>query len=323
VTGRRARWLGALLGFALAAAACERRTVTPARAVARETRRMPAVPGGLPSFGHVFIIVEENANYTDVIGDTSMPYLNGLAQQYGLATQYYGNAHPSIGNYFMLTVGDTVTNDDGFSDMVDADNVLRALGAAGKTWKSYAEDLPAVGHTGPGPGTGRYARKHNVFALLTDVVHDSAQARHLVPFTQLATDLAANALPHYAFIVPNLCNDAHDCPLRTADLWLQDNIDPLVRSATFQLDGLLIIVFDESRADNTHGGGRIACVIVSPKAKRGYQSTTFYQQQSVLRLSLKALGVTRYPNAAATAPDMDEFFERPTPKTKRRVAAAR
>jgi len=260
-------------------------------------------------FGHVFIVVEENANYSDVIGDSSMPYLNDLARQYSLATQYYGNAHPSIGNYFMMTVGDTVTNGDDYGRVVSEDNVVRRLVAAGRTWKSYAEDLPRIGYTGR--RSGRYARKHNVLALLSDVATDPTQARHLVPFSQFATDLAGRALPDYVFIVPNVCNDAHDCPLRTADDWLKRNIDPLVRSETFRRDGLLIIVFDESRAESRHGGGRIPCVIVSPKAKRGYQSTTLYQHQSLLRLSLRALGVTTFPNAAAAAPDMDEFFEPP------------
>jgi phosphatidylinositol-3-phosphatase len=129
-----------------------------------------------------------------------------------------------------------------------------------------------------------------------------------VPFTQFPTDLANGALPNYSFIVPNLCDDAHDCALSTADSWLQTNIDPLIKSATFQQDGLLIILFDESEGDHTNGGGRIAWVVVSPKAKRAYQSSTFYQHQSTLRLSLQALGVTAFPNGAASAPDMDEFF---------------
>ena len=109
-------------------------------------------------------------------------------------------------------------------------------------------------------------------------------------------------------IVPNLCNDAHDCSLATADAWLQSNIDPLIKSALFQQDGLLIITFDESGGDNTNGGGRIVWVAVSPKAKQGYQSATLYQHQSTLRLILKGLGVTAFPGAAASAPDMSEFF---------------
>src|SRR6059036_4211136 len=157
-----------------------------------------------------------------------MPYLNGLAQQYGLATQYYANTHPSIGNYFELATGQIISNNDSYSQIVTVDNIVRELRAAGKTWKSYGEDLPSVGYTGP--DVGNYARKHNVFALLSDVVNDSSQRNRLVPFTQFATDLANGTLPDFSNIVPNLCNDAHDCPLGTADTWLGNNIAPLLAS---------------------------------------------------------------------------------------------
>jgi len=262
--------------------------------------------GRIPQAGHVFIVTEENHDYSAAIGSASMPYLNGLAQQYGLATRYYANTHPSIGNYFMLATGQIITNDDSYSTIVTADNVVRRLVAAGKTWKSYAEDLPSVGYTGG--DAGNYARKHNVFALLSDVANDTAQRKNLVPFTQFATDLANGTLPHYSNIVPNLCNDAHDCPLTTADDWLRTNIAPLLASTAFQRDGLLVIVFDEAGSDNTNGGGRIAWVVVSPKARRGYQSTRLYQHQSTLRLTLDALGITSFPGAGATAPAMGEFF---------------
>jgi uncharacterized protein YjdB len=292
VTGRAA-------GSATITATSEGKTGTSAVAVTAPN------PGGA-RFNHVFIVVEENTDYADVIGNSSMPYLNSLAQQYGLATQYYANTHPSIGNYFMLATGQIVTNNDSYSSIVSVDNVVRALLAAGKTWKSYAEDLPSVGFTGA--SSGNYARKHNVFALLSDVVNDPVQVNNLVPFTQFSTDLAGGTLPDYSNIVPNQCNDAHDCPLSTADLWLKTNIDPLIQSAQFQRDGLLLILFDEAGGDNANGGGRVAWVAVSGKSKPGYQSTQRYQHQSALRLSLKVLGVTSFPNAAATAPDMDEFF---------------
>ena len=267
----------------------------------------PAPPGvGIPQAGHVFILTEENHDYADVIDRASMPYLDSLARQYGLATEYYANTHPSIGNYFMLATGQIITNDDSYSTIVTVDNVVRRLRAAGKTWKSYAEDIPSVGYTGA--DVGGYARKHNTFALLSDVANDSTERRNLVPFTQFATDLANGTLPDYSNIVPNLCNDAHDCPLATADTWLRTHIAPLLASATFQQDGLLVITFDESDSDNAHGGGRIAWVVVSPKAKRGYQSTALYQHQSTLRLTLEALGITQFPGAAAAAPAMSEFF---------------
>ena len=263
-------------------------------------------PSAGATFGHVFIVTEENTNYSSVIGSSSMPYLNGLAQQYGLATQYYANTHPSIGNYFELSTGQIISNNDGFSTVQNVPNVVRSLLAAGKTWKSYAESIPNACYLGG--DTGNYARKHNIFPLLSDVANDPVQACNNVPFTQFATDLANGTLPHFSNIVPNLCNDAHDCSLSTADTWLKNNIDPLIKSAMFQQDGLLIIVFDESGGDNTNGGGRVVWVAVSPKSKPGYQSTTLYQHQSTLRLILKGLGVNVFPGAAASAPDMSEFF---------------
>jgi uncharacterized protein YjdB len=262
-------------------------------------------------FDHVFIVLEENNDYASVTS-SSMPYLTGLAAQYGLATQYYANTHPSIGNYLDMTSGTVLTNDDSYSGSpFNVPNIFRSLIAAGKSWKGYAEDLPSTGFVDYTQiEVGQFASRHFPPIYYTDVHDNPAQAQNVVPFTQFATDLANGTLPNYSFIVPNLCNDAHDCSLNTADSWLQQNIDPLVRSAFFQQNNcLLIITFDEAGGDNTNGGGRVYWVAVSPtKSKRGYVSTTQYQHQSTLRLMLKGLGVTSFPSDAATAPDMSEFF---------------
>src|SRR5580704_3812492 len=99
----------------------------------------------VPSSQHVVVVVEENHGYTSVIGNPQMPYFNSLANQYGLATQYYANTHPSIGNYFMMTTGQIITNNDGYDGTVSVDNVVRDLIANGKTWKEYSESIPFVG----------------------------------------------------------------------------------------------------------------------------------------------------------------------------------
>jgi acid phosphatase len=269
-------------------------------------------PTSTAPFGHVYLVALENTNYTDVIGSSLMPYLNGLANQYGLATQYYADTHPSIGNYLMWTTGQTLTNDDGQTPQtfpVSADNAVRELIASGKSWKQYAESIPSVGYVG-GDSTccgGQFYTRHAPLPYMTDA-QASSQANNIVPFTQFATDLASNTLPNYSFITPNGCNDAHDCGIDVADSWLQTNIDPLIKSAQFQKDGLLVIAFDESGSDNSNGGGRVVAVIISPFAKLGYKSTTLYQEESVLRLMLEGLGVKVLPGAAATAPKMWEFF---------------
>lgn len=258
------------------------------------------------SFGHVFLLVEENHSYSDVIGNSSMPYLNSLASKYGLAASYYADAHPSIPNYFMLTTGQIETLDDSFSGTVSDDNIVRELGKAGESWRSYAESLPSVGYTGG--DSYPYAKRHNPFAYLSDVI--GGQADDLVPFTQFSSDLSSGSLPNFSFIVPNLLDDAHDGSLSQADNWLQQNVDPLINSPSFQRDGLLIIVFDESEdSDILHGGGHVPAIVVSSKVKKAFQSQTFYQHESTLRLILSSLGISTLPGAAATAPDMGEFFQ--------------
>lgn len=263
-------------------------------------------------FGHVFLVALENADYSDVIGSSSMPYLNGLANQYGLATQYYANTHPSIGNYLMWTTGQIPTNDDSQTPLtfpVSVDNAVRELIASGNSWKQYAESIPSVGYVGGDSSCcgGQFYTRHAPLPYMTDA-QMASQLPNIVPFTQLATDIADNSLPNYGFITPNGCDDAHDCGLDVADSWLETNIDPLIKSPEFQKDGLLVIAFDESGNDNTNGGGRVAAVIIGPSAKRGYQSTTVYQHESVLGLMLEGLGVKTLPGAAATAPKMWEFF---------------
>jgi acid phosphatase len=247
--------------------------VQGAGGTAKASTSVTVTPVGIPAFGHVVLLMEENHSYSSVIGSSSMPYLNSLAQQYGLATQYFANTHPSIGNYFELTTGQVITNDDGFSGTVNADNVVRHLLGAGKTWKSYAENLPAAGYSGG--DVYPYAKRHNPFAYLTDVVNSQNQLNNLVPFSEFASDLTNNQLPAYSFIIPNLLNDGHDGSLSQADSWLKTNVVPLIASSTFQNNGLLIILFDESfDTDTQHGGGQVAAVVISPLDKKGYQSRT-------------------------------------------------
>lgn len=236
-----------------------------------------------------------------------MPYFNSLASQYGLATQFYANAHPSIGNYFMLTTGQIETTNDAFTGTITDDNIVRELVKAGKSWHFYAESLPSIGYTGG--DSYPYLKHHNPFAYFSDVVNDSTQAANLVPFSQFATDLASGSLPNFSFIVPNVLDDAHDAPLSAADLWLQQNIQPLIASSLFQNDGLLIITFDESEeSDTAHSGGHVATLIISSKANQKFQSQTLFQHQSTLRLIMEALGMQPNLGNAATASDMNEFF---------------
>ena len=277
----------------------------------------PPSAGHIPVVAHVFVLVEENHAYESVIGNSAMPYTNQLAAQYSLATQYYANRHNSLPNYFMLTIGDLVTTNDLFTGTVSADNVVHALSTAGKSWKIYAESLPNIGYLGP--TVTPYSKDHNPFAYISDVINSNQQAANIVPFTQLTTDLQNNALPDYAMIVPNAANDGHDCPaeassctdtqkLANIDQWIKTNIGPLITSPAMQ-NSVLIYTWDESAiTDLANGGGHVATILISPKVRAGFKSTTLYQHQSALKLTMQLLGVTDFPGAAASATDMTEFF---------------
>lgn len=278
-------------------------------------------PPQSPLSSHVVVVLLENASYSQVIGSSAMPYLNALANQYALATNYFADAHPSLPNYFVLTTGQTVTSDDAFSGTISEDNIVRELNRAGRSWKVYAENLPSVGYMGP--DVSPYVRHHNPFVYFSDVVSNPAQQQNVVPFSQFAADLGSGSLPNYSFIVPNEFDDAHSCPtsnpscteadmLAEADHWLQTNISPLLSNSTFSADGLLVIVFDEAVFfDTQNGGGHIAAVLAGPVVKRSYRSNTTYRHESTLRMTLKRLGITNYPGSAASAPEMDEFFTNP------------
>src|SRR5438270_584231 len=84
-----------------------------------------AAAAQIPASKHVVMVLEENHSYSSAIA--SMPYLNSLANKYTLATNYYANTHPSIGNYFMLTTGRVITNDDSYAGIVSYDNVVRRI----------------------------------------------------------------------------------------------------------------------------------------------------------------------------------------------------
>lgn len=271
-----------------------------------------------PPLGHVVVVALENHSYNDVVGNPAMPYFNSLINQNGLAQNFFANVHGSFPDYAMLTTGELITAAGfGLPDdfPISIDNVERELIAAGKTWKVYADGLPSTGYTGGDQYP--YVKRHNPFAYMSDNLGTS-QANQIVPFSNFAAAVAGNSLPNFSFIVPNAINDGEDCPnggscsdstkLSTADQWLQSNIGPLLSSSQFQQDGLLVIWWDEGNAaDTSNGGGRVAVVLVGPMIKPGFQSTTFYRHENLLRTICEGLGLG-FPGASIYVAGMGEFF---------------
>lgn len=273
------------------------------------------VQAQVPQSKYVVMVMEENQSYSTVVGNTSVwPNLNALIGQGALPTSYYADTHPSIGNYFMLTAGQILTNDDTSTQVFNADNLARRMLAAGVTFRVYAEGI-TQGYVGG--DTGLYLIRHNPFAMLSDVADDPTVANAAIwPFSQFATDAASGNLPEYSFIVPDVNDDAHNGTPQQADTWLEANVvTPLSSTAAFSAggDGVLIVDFDEAAtSDTTHGGGHVSPVLWGPEVRAGYQQTsaTVYQHESILRTTMELLGLTSPMGAAASAPDMAEFFQK-------------
>src|SRR5712664_3813069 len=283
----------------------------------------------VPQVQHVVIVLEENTDYANVCGpnNTSMPFLCRLKSQGSFSANYYAPTHPSIGNYDDLGWGVVTTNDDGCVPNscgfpYTGDNIVREVQAVNKTWKGYSESLPSTCYFGG--DSGQYAVRHSPIPYISDV--QSNCLNRYVAFEDsnlgFAHDVASNTLPNFSFIAPNLCDDAHDCTLPGSlipDQWLQNNvIQPLLLGGHLNPttgDTILIVVFDESNADNTNGGGLIYWFMMGKGVKQNYQSTGpsvapgFYAHESTLRLIAELLGASFSGlGGAATAPDMTEFF---------------
>src|SRR5215472_16339438 len=139
----------------------------------------PTPVTAVPVVAHVVLVVLENHSLPQVIGSPFMPFLNSLASQNSLATNYFANAHDSIGNYFMLTVGQLESTDDHFAGTINDDNIVRAMSGTGKTWKAYMENLPAQGYTGN--DVFPYVKHHNPVAYITDALDFSSKGNQIVP----------------------------------------------------------------------------------------------------------------------------------------------
>jgi phosphatidylinositol-3-phosphatase len=284
------------------------------------TTSTPNPPSGgstVPGSHHVVMVMEENHGYSTVVDNTAgWPNLNRLMSQGALATHYYADSHPSIGNYFMLTTGQTLTADDNSTKVWNVDNIARRMIAAGVSFKVYAEGIPQ-GYLGG--NTGDYLIRHNPFAMLSDVAGSPQTARlYIWPFSQFATDAANNALPAFSFIVPNDMDDAHTGTAAHADAWLQsDVVGRLAATSAFKAggDGVLIVDFDEAAtSDTTNGGGHVSPVLWGPLVKSGFKqsSSTLYQHQSMLATIMASLGLSNPPGQAGSAPLMAEFFVQPS-----------
>ena len=276
---------------ATAAATAAAPAATSAAAASHPAPQPPAPPAppaaGVPAFSHIFVIVMENTEYGNIIGSGAAPYINGLANSYGLATNYYGASHPSLPNYLALTAGSTFgIASDCTTCFVNATNIADQVEASGRSWKAYMEDMPTPCFTGP--WSGNYAMKHDPFMYYDDIRNNPARcATHVVPFTQFWGDMSSGNVPNFVWVTPNMCNDMHDCSVSTGDAWLRNVVPAITASAAFRNGGVLFITWDEGSTSagccGDSWGGHVATLVISPRSINGLRSGVAENHYSLLR----------------------------------------
>jgi hypothetical protein len=255
----------------------------------------------------LLVVVLENHSARNAA--SGMPGLAADAARYGRATRSFGLTHPSLPNYLAIAGGSTFgVRDDNLpaAHPLSGSSVFGQVLAAGKVAKTYAEGMTSDCQVRP---SGRYAVKHNPWAYFTSPAERAGCRRYDVPAGTptsgtLHHDIAAGTLPTFGLLIPDLCNDAHDCSLSTADRWLQRWLNPLVASRDFRTGRLAVVVtFDE---DDNHANNSILTVVLHTRL-HGRKVTARLDHDALSHAVSRLVGARPLRNAA-TAPNLLAAF---------------
>jgi hypothetical protein len=283
----------------------------------------PAPPAArVPRFEHVFLIMMENTDYAQVIGDKrDAPFINSLAARGTLLADYQAVYHPSDQNYLAIAGGDTFARGATYFPKIRlaARNLGDLLEAAGDSWKAYLEGMGT-----PCNVTTRYDRYYEPddapFINFTDIRDDPARCRaHLVDLAEWPADLRhAATTPVFAWLAADDYDDGevpgNGSPksLRVQDAWLQRTLGPLFASPAWRdQKSLLILTWDES---STTANNHIATVVVGSRCtvRSGHVSYRRYDHYSTARTIEAALGLPAMTSNDEFAPAFDGAFTRGT-----------
>lgn len=238
-----------------------------------------------------------------------MPYLLGLAERYGYASNWSALSHPSLPNYLAVAGGSTfgVTDDNPPADHpISGDSVFSQATKVGKTAKVYAESMPS---NCAANNSGLYAVRHNPWTYFVDG-HAECMAND-VPISAFRTDAANNRLPNAGMLIADLCNIAHTggCPLpdagslSLADAFLQKELPAVLTSSDFTSGALTVVVTAD---EGSHSDNSVLTVVMNA-GLHGNVVSTALNHYSLTRYYDQVLGAPPL-NEAATAADMRAAF---------------
>ena len=268
-----------------------------------------------PTYQHVIWLWLENHSYSTIIGSPQAPYLNSLATECGLATNYHNITHKSLANYVGATSGlgysalAKFTGD--CSPLPGCTTTAPSIFSQGETWRAYQESMPSNCGT---KNSGEYVVHHNPPPYFSTLAGCGTQD---VPYTQLAHDLAAGTLPAFSFITPNLLDDMHTGTIAEGDKWLAVHLPAILGSHEYTSGSTVVfITWDEGHhgtvgeqcvTNKTDESCHVATIVISPSTKPGTMSATPFNHYSLLGTAEQLLGLPALGRAAAF-PTMTSAF---------------
>jgi hypothetical protein len=255
----------------------------------------------------VLVVIEENHSYAQM--KAGMPYLFGLSQRYGYASHWSAIRHPSLPNYLAISGGSTfgVTDDRNPSAHVgnvgSARSVFDQALDAGKSAKTYAESMPGSCDLTNQPSVKPlYAVRHNPWTYFP--ASRSRCRTNDVSATGFSGAARDNALPNVGFMIPNTCDDAHDCSLATADAFLRKTLPDVLGSHDFSSGRLAVVVTADE--DDRASGNTVLTSVLSTRLSHKVV-TTHLTHYSLTRYIAQVLGVAPL-RSGQSAPDMKAAF---------------
>ena len=291
-------------------------------AVAAVARLAPTAAAGgpcgtratVPGYKHVIWIWMENHSYNTIIGSSRAPYINSLATDCGLATNYHNVSHPSLPNYVSATSGlgyrAIAKFDRDCNPVPGCVTPAASIFGQGETWRAYEGSMPSKCDK---TNSGKYAVRHNPPPYFTGL---RGCATFDVPYGRLASDLSAGKLPAFSFVTPNLIDDMHNGTVADGDRWLAANLPAILKSPEYSSGSTAVfITWDEGEggtatkcATNTADVGcHVATIVISPSTRPGTRSAELFNHYSLLGTAEQLLGLPAL-GKAASVPTMTSAF---------------
>jgi phospholipase C len=313
--GRRVLFV-VLAGLALAAGA-----VLPASGAGAATSSGPcgllayraAAP---PTYDHIVLIMEENLSFKAYTASQQVPFLKSLGPACGSELDMHNATHSSQPNYMAVSSGIASG-----SAHVSNDNLFHQVDVAGDTWRSYVESM-STSCSWAKPSAPLYRTGHNAAFWYTNLrgTVTSCTTSDVPSSPSLDAAIAADALPTFSWVVPNLCDDMHSASsctipsserVKHGDDWLSTLVPRLTGMPGYR-EGhtLIVITWDEGNGSSTvgvdctspayypsHPDCQIPTLVVSPYLSPGATDRTDHNLYGLLGTIEDLLGYPRLNRA--------------------------